>query len=33
MANAERELMADPGLQALTREFGARVVPGSLQVD
>ncbi len=33
MATAERELMADPGLQALTREFGARVVPGSLQVD
>jgi DNA polymerase-3 subunit gamma/tau len=33
MASAERELMADPGLQALTRDFGARVVPGSLQVD
>ena len=30
---AEQELMADPGLQALVGEFGARVVPGSLQVD
>jgi len=26
-------LMADPGLQSLSREFGARAVPGSLQVD
>jgi DNA polymerase-3 subunit gamma/tau len=33
MASAERELLADPGLQALTQEFGARVVPGSLHVD
>jgi DNA polymerase-3 subunit gamma/tau len=33
LAAAERELLADPGMQALTREFGARVVPGSLQVD
>ena len=33
VAVAEQELMADPGLQALTSEFGARVVPGSLQVD
>jgi DNA polymerase-3 subunit gamma/tau len=33
MARAEQELLADPGLQALTQEFGARVVPGSLQVD
>jgi DNA polymerase-3 subunit gamma/tau len=33
MASAEQELLADPGLQALTQEFGAHVVPGSLQVD
>ena len=33
VAAAEQTLMADPGLQSLTREFGARVVPGSLQVD
>ncbi len=33
MVSAERELLADAGLQALTQEFGARVVPGSLQVD
>ncbi len=33
MAAAEQTLLADPGLQALTQEFGARVVPGSLQVD
>jgi DNA polymerase-3 subunit gamma/tau len=32
-ASAERELLADPGLQSLTRELGARVVPGSLQID
>ena len=33
IALAEQELMADPGLQTLTGEFGARVVTGSLQVD
>ena len=33
VAVAEQELMADPGLQALSSEFGARVVTGSLQVD
>lgn len=33
VAAAEQTLMADPGLQSLTREFGARPVPGSLQVD
>ena len=33
LAAAEQRLLADPGLQALTQEFGARVVPGSLQVD
>jgi len=33
VALAEKDLLADSGLQALTREFGARVVPGSLQVD
>jgi DNA polymerase-3 subunit gamma/tau len=33
VAAAEQTLMADPGLQSLTREFGARAVPGSLQVD
>jgi DNA polymerase-3 subunit gamma/tau len=33
MAAAEQTLLADPGLQSLTQEFGARVVPGSLQVD
>ncbi|MFO1495046.1 MAG: DNA polymerase III subunit gamma/tau [Lysobacterales bacterium] len=32
-AAAERDLLADPGLQSLTREFGARVLPGSLQLD
>jgi len=33
VTQAEQDLLADPGLQALTREFAARVVPGSLQVD
>lgn len=33
LANAEKTLLADPGLQALNHEFGTRVVPGSLQVD
>ncbi|GMU43323.1 MAG: DNA polymerase III subunit gamma/tau [Xanthomonadales bacterium] len=33
VAAAEQSLLADPGLQSLTRELGARVVPGSLRVD
>jgi DNA polymerase III subunit gamma/tau len=33
VAAAETELMADSGLQALTSELGARILPGSLQVD
>jgi len=30
---AEKRVMADPGLQSLTRDFGARVVPNSLRLE
>jgi DNA polymerase-3 subunit gamma/tau len=33
IAQAEQSLQADPALQSITREFGARVLPGSLRLD
>ena len=33
LAHAEQNLIADPGLQAITREFGARIIPGSLRLE
>ena len=33
IAEAEQKLLADPGLQSLTRDFGARIIPGSLRLE
>ncbi len=33
VAAAEQNLVADPGLQSLTRDFGARIIPGSLRLE